>query len=192
MLLRLLSNQRLIMILSFLASLVLAFSLFSRAAHGAAVDPTAPDASPGSMMPDVPAAGPAIVPPSTATPLPPPAAEIPDPEQDPGGFINSLRAFWANGGKVPTVLAALIGLIAVLKRRVLWLGIGWRATAVSLVGVLVATLLDTWLSTGAAGNIWTWLFGGVFAVVSFIVNPRSDPRAKISDDPDEGGQGKIR
>lgn len=114
----------------------------------------------------------------TPAPTLPPAADIPDPEQDPGGFIDSVRAFWANGGKVPTVLAVLIGVMAVLKRRIDWLGVGWRATAVSIAGVLVATLLDTWFSSGAAGNIWAWLFGGVVGVVNFIANPRPNQPVK--------------
>jgi hypothetical protein len=176
------------MILAFLASLVVAFSLFSRAAHGASIDPTAPDASPGSVMPDAPTAAPAIVPPSTSAPTPPPAAEIPDPEQSPATFVEAFLAWWRNGGKVPAVLVVVIGAMSVLRRRVAWLSVGWRATGVTLATVLLATLLDTWLSVGAAGNLWTWLLGGIGAVIGYLVVPRPGLR----DDPDEGGQGKIR
>lgn len=187
MLLRLLSNQRLVMILSFFASLVVAFSLFSRAAHGAAIDPTAPDASPGAAMSDAFVTPPAPVPATTA-PLPPPAAEIPDPEQSPATFVEAFLAWWRNGGKVPAVLVVVIGAMSVLRRRVAWLSVGWRATGVTLATVLLATLLDTWLSVGAAGNLWTWLLGGIGAVIGYLVVPRPGLR----DDPDEGGQGKIR
>jgi hypothetical protein len=102
----------------------------------------------------------------------PPAADIPDPEQNPGGFIDAALLFWRSGGKVPTVLVALIGLMAVLKRHIEWLSVGWRATAVGVAGVLVATLLDTWFSSGAAGNVWSWLFGGIVGVVTYLANPR--------------------
>lgn len=175
------------MILSFFASLILAFSLFSRAAHGAAVDPTAPDASPGVIMPDASVTPPAPTP-STAAPLPPPAAEIPDPEQSPATFVEAFLAWWRNGGKVPAVLVVVIGAMSVLRRRVAWLSVSWRATGVTLATVLLATLLDTWLSVGAAGNLWTWLLGGIGAVIGYLVVPRPGLR----DDPDEGGQGKIR
>lgn len=110
----------------------------------------------------------------TPPPALPPAADIPDPESNPGGFIDAALLFWRAGGKVPVVLVGLIGLLAVLRRRVKWLGVGWRVTAVGVVGVLAATLLDTWLSSGAAGNLWSWLFGGLVGVVNFLANPKGE------------------
>lgn len=186
MLLRLLSNQRLVAILSFLATLVIAFSLFSRAAHGAVPDADAPDPPPALAVDAGPVTAPIVSPPSAAPP--PPASQIPDPEQSPATFVDAFLAWWRNGGKVPAVLVVVIGLMSVLRRRVAWLGVGWRATAVTLATVLLATLLDTWLSVGAAGNLWTWLLGGVGAVIGYLVVPRPG----LSDDPDGGSQGRIR
>lgn len=144
----------------------------------------APPAMPASLRMIVLAAEAAPLPevaapaaPAADAPTVPPAADIPDPEQNPGGFIDAALVFWRAGGKVPIVLVGLIGLLSVLKRRVEWLRVGWRVTAVGVVGVLVATLLDTWFSSGAAGNIWSWLFGGIVGVVNFLSNTRAPAKA---------------
>lgn len=170
-------SSRVSIIIAFLVSFLVAFALLSRAAHGA------PEASP----PESAAAEVAPPPATPAAAVPPPAAQIPDPEQEPATFVEAFLAWWRNGGKVPAVLVVVIGLMSVLRRRVDWLKVGWRATGVTLSTVLLATLLDTWLSVGAAGNIWTWLLGGVGAVIGYLVVPRPG----LSDDPDEGGQRKI-
>jgi hypothetical protein len=171
-------SSRLSTIVAFLVSFLVAFALLSHAAHGAA----------GAGSPDGGLAAASAQPPSApAAAAPPSSAQIPDPEQEPAGFVEAFLAWWRNGGKVPAVLVVVIGLMSVLRRRVAWLKVGWRATVVTLSTVLLATLLDTWLSVGAAGNIWTWLLGGVGAVIGYLVMPRS----ALRDDPDEGGQRKI-
>ncbi len=169
-------SNRASIVIAFLVSFLVAFALLSRAAHGA------PEASPPEAAVEVTAP-----PAAPAAAVPPPAAQIPDPEQEPATFVEAFLAWWRNGGKVPAVLVVVIGLMSVLRRRVDWLKVGWRATGVTLSTVLLATLLDTWLSVGAAGNIWTWLLGGVGAVIGYLVVPRP----ALRDDPDEGGQRKI-
>lgn len=193
-------------VLAFLASLTVSFALLSHAAHGEALQAQpalliAPEAAPPEVLalasPSPQLASPAmptslrmvalaaeaaplpeVAAPAADAPTVPPAADIPDPEQNPGGFIDAAVVFWRAGGKVPVVLVGLIGLLSVLKRRVEWLRVGWRVTAVGVAGVLVATLLDTWFSSGAAGNIWSWLFGGIVGVVNFLSNTRAPARAE--------------
>lgn len=192
-------------VLAFLASLTVTFALLSHAAHGEALQAQpalliAPEAAPPEVLalasPSPQLASPAmptslrmvalaaeaaplpeVAAPAADAPTVPPAADIPDPEQNPGGFIDAAVVFWRAGGKVPVVLVGLIGLLSVLKRRVEWLRVGWRVTAVGVAGVLVATLLDTWFSSGAAGNVWSWLFGGIVGVVNFLSNTRAPAKA---------------
>lgn len=109
---------------------------------------------------------------------PPPASQIPDPELEPGGFVTAFTAWWRNGGKVPAVLVAIIGLVHVVLRRVSWLQVGWRRAAVTCALVGASTLLDTWLSSGAAGNLTMWLFGGAAAIVAYLSRAAPPTSAK--------------
>lgn len=108
---------------------------------------------------------------------PPASGDLPDPQLDPPGFWEALSLWWVAGGKVPAVLVVVLGLMKVLPRWVGWFAVGWRRAAVTLGVVLASTLLDTWLSAGAAGNLWMWLLGGIGAAISYLAAPRVPPPA---------------
>lgn len=132
-----------------------------------------PDASPAVAAPDP--VGEVL---GRAAEAPPPASQVPDPELEPGGWVSAFTAWWRNGGKVPAVLVTIIGLVHVVLRRVSWLQVGWRRAAVTCALVGASTLLDTWLSSGAAGNLTMWLFGGAAAIVAYLSRAAPPTSAK--------------
>lgn len=172
-------SNRLTLALAFVVSFLIAFALLSRAAHGAPADPDAPDASPPVAMGTSNATTPPLVAPSLTVP--------PDPIDNPGGALDAARSAWRDGGWLGVTLAGLYMLVLVARRYVPWLATGRRAVVVAAL----LTALVTGISTFTGGE--PTLAWGINALVAgILLYLRPEVQAKISDDPDEGGQGKIR
>jgi hypothetical protein len=173
-------SSRMSLALAFIVSFLIAFALLSRAAHGAPADLDAPDASPPVAM----GTSNATTPPLVASPS---LTVPPDPIDDPSGAIDALRAAWRDGRLLGTTLVVLYLLILFAKRYVSWLATGRRAVVVAALTTALVTAIST-LTSGTATLAWA-----LEAVsVGVLLYLRSEAQAKISDDPDEGGQGKIR
>jgi hypothetical protein len=130
-------------------------------------------APPAAASTAAPSGAAGATPAAATSPLPPPLEQVPDPIEHPGDAADDLKSMYDHGGKVMLLLAVIGVLLRALESRWAWLRVGWRkaATAISLVGI--TTLVDTWLSTGARGSIYMWLFGGVAAVVVYVL--RAEP-----------------
>lgn len=160
MLSRILSNDRLILILSFVASFLIAFALLSRAAHGDTL-PVAGDVA-GSIQ-----TGPAAAP------------NVPDPLDRPIEFWDQIEKLRETGGLYVVLLVSVLALSrAGVKRLETEPGAppatGWRAKSKAVlltVSVLIGGLLDLVLGS---------LTGVGFGVVSagsaaLLLDPRNKP-----------------
>ena len=110
-----------------------------------------------ASAPDAGSVAPVSTPHATATPAPVAVPEV-DPVDDPAGAYGALRDFW----RVNHALAILLGVLLALRaasKRVPWLRVGWRLTAVGGVGTLLATLIDTWPTT--PGQLVRWVLVAV-------------------------------
>jgi len=169
---------RLSLALAFIVSFLIAFALLSHAAHGAPADPESPDASPPVAM----GSGSTTTPP---VPTPPSLTVPPDPIENPGGALDAARAAWRDGGWIGVMLVGVYLLVLAAKRYVSWLATGRRAVVVASLMTALVTAISTF--TGA-GPTLSWAVNALVAGVLLYLRPESKP----NDDPDEGGQGKLR
>jgi len=123
----------------------------------------------GAAPDDVqPAAAPVAAPAPEAVP---PAASIaaPDPVEDPGGFVDSVRKLYKGGALVPAILLAAYGLLVLLRNRVAWLRTGKRAVYTAAA----VTFLTGCAEAAARGTTPTLgvIVGALFAAITLALQP---------------------
>lgn len=156
-------------VLLFLFGLSMGFAILSSLAHGSAeAEADAGQQAPASASPSpAPAVDPSPI--ATASPT---LTVPPDPVDDPGGAVDSVRSAWRDGGWLGVALVGFYLLVLIAKRYVSWLTTGRRAVVVAALVTAIVTAISTFTGQGPT---LSWAINALVAGVLLYLRPEPVP-----------------